>query len=89
MNKLIFYYFIAINILTFLMFFIDKRKAIKHKWRIKESTLILLCVFGGSLGGLFSMYLFHHKTRHIKFKLGIPFIIIFQLTIYYLLMAKK
>ena len=82
MNKLIFYYLIAINMFSFLLFFIDKRKAIKHKWRVKESTLILLCILGGSIGGLFSMYLFHHKTKHIKFKFGVPFIIILQIAIY-------
>ena len=89
MNKLIFYYLLVINIFTFLLFFIDKRKAIKHKWRIKEDTLILLCILGGSIGGLFSMYLFHHKTRHIKFKLGVPFILIMQLILFYILIAKK
>lgn len=89
MNKIIFYYLITINIFTFLLFFIDKRKAIKHRWRIKESTLILLCVLGGSIGGLFSMYLFHHKTRHIKFKLGVPFILMMQFILFYLLIAKK
>ena len=89
MNKIIFYYLITINMFTFLLFFIDKRKAIKHKWRIKESTLILSCFLGGSIGGLFSMYLFHHKTRHIKFKLGVPFILMMQFILFYLLIAKK
>lgn len=89
MNKILFYYFIIINLISFLFFYVDKRRAIKHKWRIKESTLILLCILGGSIGGLFSMYLFHHKTRHIKFKLGVPFILILQFILFYILIAKK
>lgn len=83
MNKILFYYLIIINLISFFSFYVDKRKAIKHKWRIKESTLILLCILGGSIGGLFSMYLFHHKTKHIKFKIGLPFILFLQIILYY------
>jgi uncharacterized membrane protein YsdA (DUF1294 family) len=59
--------------------FIDKQKAIKHKWRISEYTLILLAALGGSIGTLSAMYTFRHKTKKLKFKIGVPFIIIIQL----------
>ena len=76
-------YLIAINILTFLIFGIDKRKARKGKWRIPEATLIGLAIAGGSIGALLGMYLFRHKTQHKKFTLGIPAIILVQAVIVY------
>lgn len=85
MENILFYYLLLINIISFIIIYIDKQKAIKHKWRIKESTLFLVSIMGGSLGTLIGMYTFHHKTKHIKFTLGIPFIFIIQiLLIYYL-----
>lgn len=79
------YYIIFINSISFLTIYIDKKKAINKKWRIKESTLIFLSVIGGSLGTYIGMYTFKHKIRHLKFNLGIPIIILFQLSIYFLL----
>ena len=71
-------YLIGINLLTFLIFGIDKRKARKGKWRIPEDTLIWLSIVGGSVGALLGMYLFRHKTQKRKFTLGIPAILIAQ-----------
>ena len=65
-------YLIGINIVTFLIYGIDKWKARRGKWRIPEDTLIWLAIAGGSIGALLGMYLFHHKTQHKKFTLGIP-----------------
>lgn len=59
--------------------YVDKRRAIKRKWRISEHTLILNSILGGSIGALIGMYAFRHKTKHLKFKLGIPIILTFQL----------
>ena len=85
MEKILLYYLILIKIIAFIIIYIDKQKSIKHKWRIKESTLFLISIIGGSLGTLVGMYTFRHKTKHIKFTLGIPFILILQiLLIYYL-----
>ncbi|WP_294188205.1 DUF1294 domain-containing protein [uncultured Clostridium sp.] len=85
MENILFYYLLLINVIAFIIIYIDKQKAIKHKWRIKESTLFLISIIGGSLGTLIGMYTFRHKTKHIKFTLGIPFILIVQiLLIYYL-----
>jgi len=72
-------YSIVINIITFLAMFIDKKKAEKEKWRIKESTLLLLSVLGGSIGGILGMYIFHHKTQKPRFFIGLPVIIILQI----------
>ena len=75
------YYLIGINVLTFLFYGIDKWKARKKKWRIPENTLIWLAVAGGSIGALLGMYVFRHKTKHKKFTLGIPAILIVQIVL--------
>jgi len=62
--------------------YIDKEKAKSGKWRIKESTLLSIALIGGSLGSYAGMKVFRHKTKHAKFKYGIPFIILIQLLIY-------
>lgn len=69
-------YLIGINVVTFLIYGIDKWKARRGKWRIPEDTLIWLAIAGGSIGALLGMYLFRHKTQHKKFTLGIPAIIL-------------
>ena len=60
-------YLLIINLVSFMMFYIDKRKAIKDKWRIKESSLHLVSFAGGVYGSITAMFLFHHKNRKIKF----------------------
>ena len=61
--------------------YIDKSKAIRNQWRISESKLLLVSIVGGSIGSLLGMNLFRHKTKHPKFTIGIPIIIIIQLLI--------
>lgn len=73
------YYLIAINAITFIAYGIDKWKARKNKWRIPESTLLLLAVFGGSIGAFLGMRVWRHKTMHKKFKYGIPSILVLQI----------
>ena len=82
MAEIIFYYLIAINIITLLVYGIDKLKARKSQWRIPESTLLLLAVIGGSIGAWLGMKVWHHKTMHKKFKYGVPLIIAIQIGIY-------
>ncbi|PZG35678.1 DUF1294 domain-containing protein [Listeria ivanovii] len=65
-------YFIAMTVISFLMFAIDKRKAIKHAYRIPESALLLTAFLGGAFGSWMSMQLFHHKTQKTKFRILIP-----------------
>ena len=74
--KYLYIWLIVINIITFAVFGIDKKKAIDGKFRIKELTLFVLSLLGGSLGGLIAMHTFHHKTRKWYFKFGIPLILI-------------
>ena len=72
-------YLIIINIIAFLAMFIDKKKAEKDKWRIKESTLLILALAGGSIGAIAGMYVFHHKTQKPRFYIGIPIIIVLHI----------
>ena len=66
---------LTLNLLTFIIYGIDKRKAKKAKWRIPESTLILLALLGGSIGAWLGIKAWRHKTQHAKFYIGIPLII--------------
>ena len=81
MGFYILYYLIAINIITFFIYGIDKLKAKKGKWRMPESTLLLLAIIGGSIGAWLGIKVWHHKTLHKKFKCGIPLIVIVQIAI--------
>ena len=74
-------YLAAINVITFRIYGIDKWKAKKQKWRISESTLLILAVIGGSVGAWIGMKTWHHKSLHKKFKYGIPFILTLQLAL--------
>lgn len=77
MREFLIYLAIA-NILTFIIYGIDKLKAKEHWWRISEATLLLLAVVGGSVGAWLGMKVWHHKTLHKKFKYGLPVIFILQ-----------
>lgn len=79
--KLLLIYITLVSVITFIVFGIDKLKAKKSWWRIPESTLMVLAVIGGSIGALLGMYVFHHKTLHKKFTIGIPVILILQIAV--------
>ena len=83
--KYVLIYLVFINAVAFLLMLIDKYRAKKNLWRIRESTLILVAALGGSLGELLGMYLVRHKTKHLKFSLGLPIILAVQIIIYILL----
>ena len=68
-------YLILINAASFVLMLIDKYKAVKNRWRIRERTFFLLAGIGGSLGCLLGMYTVRHKTKHLSFTLGIPLIL--------------
>lgn len=72
-------YLLIINALGFLLMLVDKHKARKNRWRIPEATLMGVAIFGGSIGSLLGMYTVRHKTKHPKFSIGIPLILILQL----------
>ena len=80
-NDFILLYLVLINAIAVLLMLVDKIKATKRAWRIPESTLIGVAVVGGSIGALIGMYTFRHKTKHIKFTLGLPLILVMQVFI--------
>lgn len=88
MNSILLYYIIGVNVITFMVYGIDKLKARKGKWRIYEYTLLLLAVAGGSLGAWCGMKVWHHKTMHKKFKYGIPMIMAMHAVLLVYLMTK-
>lgn len=79
--KIILFYLLAVNLLTFISYGIDKWKARHNRWRIPEATLLLLAALGGSIGALLAMKVFRHKTQHKKFRYGVPAILIVQMAV--------
>ena len=75
------YYLCAINIIGLLAMWLDKRKARRHEWRIPEKTLFLVSIAGGSIGTLAGVYIFHHKTKHWYFVVGMPLILVLQVVV--------
>lgn len=78
MYKIVLIYLLITNVAGLAIMGIDKRKAIKGAWRIPEKTLFLFSLIGGSVGTWAGMYLFHHKTKHWYFVIGMPLILILQ-----------
>ena len=79
--KTVLIYLILINLLAFLLFGLDKRKAQLHQWRISEKALFSAALLGGSIGAILGMHLFHHKTKHWYFRYGLPAILILQIAV--------
>ena len=80
-EKIIICYIFIVNITTLLMFGLDKWKAKNNKWRIPESTLLILSLVGGSIGAFCGIRLFHHKTLHKRFYIGVPLILLLQILV--------
>lgn len=78
-------YLVLVNAATFILMLTDKQKARRGSWRIPERTLIGVAAIGGSIGAMVGMYLFRHKTRHLKFSLGLPLILAVQIWLFILL----
>ena len=76
-------YLILVNAAAFALMFADKQKAIRGQWRIPEKVLLGVALLGGSIGAIAGMYTFRHKTRHTKFKYGLPLILLVQLYLLY------
>ena len=74
-------YLIVLNLVGFFIMLVDKKRAIKNQWRISEKALICISIIGGSIGMLAGMSTFRHKTKHKKFTIGIPVILIIQVAI--------
>lgn len=88
MTKLILLYLLIINAIGFALMLVDKHKARKNLWRIPEATLMTAAALGGSIGCLIGMYTVRHKTRHLKFTLGIPLILSAQIALALFLLLK-
>lgn len=74
-------YILLINLVGFVAMYIDKKKAQRNEWRIKEGTLLSIALLGGGIGGMIGMYKFRHKTKKLKFTIGFPTIIITQIVV--------
>lgn len=81
MIRFLILYLLLVNAVAFVLMLVDKRKAIKNKWRIPEATLLLWAALGGSIGALAGMYIFRHKTKHPKFTIGVPVILALQIAL--------
>ena len=79
--KIILFYLLGINLVTFLLYGIDKWKAKNGQWRISEANLLWLAVIGGSIGALLGMKAWRPKTMHKKFTIGLPVILILQIVL--------
>lgn len=77
--KIFFCYIAVMTIIGFLSMYLDKKKAIKHQWRIPEKTLFLIAVLGGSIGSNLGMTICRHKTKHWYFAVGMPAILMIQI----------
>lgn len=84
-HSIIITYLVLVNAAAFSLMLTDKQKARKGLWRIPESTLLGIAALGGSIGAILGMYTFHHKTRHIKFTVGLPLILVLQILLYALI----
>ena len=74
-------YLVMANAVGIAVMGLDKKKAIRNEWRIPEKTLFLVSLLGGSIGTWLGMYLFHHKTKHWYFVVGMPLILIIQIIV--------
>ena len=86
--RVVILYLVAINVVTFLLYGIDKFKAKRSKWRIPESVLLGLAVIGGRVGAWLGMIVWRHKTQHKKFRYGIPLILAMQIAILIMVSCK-
>lgn len=83
MFKVAIYYLAAINVTAFILYGLDKLWAKKGRWRVPERSLILIAAAGGSIGAIAAMKVWHHKTKHNKFRLGLPAILLAQIALIY------
>lgn len=81
-------YLILVNAVAFVLMLIDKIKAKKKLWRIPERVLLGVSAIGGSLGGLLGMQMFRHKTKHLRFAIGIPVMLAVHIILLVILYIK-
>lgn len=86
--QVLYIYLVIINAISFILMLVDKYKARKNLWRIPEATLMGFAAAGGSIGALAGMYLVRHKTKHLKFTIGIPIFLFVHIVIGIWLIVK-
>lgn len=74
-------YMVIVNVVAFVMYVYDKQCAIRSKWRVSEFSLLTVASLGGALGAFFAMIVVCHKTRHLKFLVCVPLLLILQITL--------
>ena len=72
-------YLLIINLIGFFAMWLDKQKAKKLSWRIPENTLFMIAILGGGVGSIAGMYTFRHKTKKLRFTIGMPIILICEI----------
>lgn len=82
------WYLLAINVITFVVYAVDKARAIHGEWRVRESTLLCLAAAGGSAGALLAMVICRHKVRKARFAVGVPVMLTVQVTLIWMLLMK-
>lgn len=80
-QNVILWYFGIVNLAAIIVYGWDKLCAKLHRWRVPEMTLLTIAAVGGSVGAMLAMQVFRHKTRHLKFKFGVPIIFILQIAL--------
>jgi uncharacterized membrane protein YsdA (DUF1294 family) len=79
-------YMLLMSVVLFVLMGVDKKRAARNEWRIKERTLFFIALIGGALGGIAGMRVFRHKTKHASFAVGMPLLLMLNLGAAYLLM---
>ena len=77
------WYLLIINVLAFVCYGLDKLKAKRNAPRVSERTLLLLALVGGGVGAWLGMLVWRHKTKHAKFRFGVPILLLLQATLYW------
>ncbi|MDQ0197044.1 DUF1294 domain-containing protein [Neobacillus ginsengisoli] len=81
-KTLLFVAYLLMNIIGLFIMQIDKNRAIKHQYRIREKTLWLVALFGGAVGTTMGMQIYRHKTKHLSFKIGFPLLAIVEIILF-------
>lgn len=84
--SILFFYLFFMSLVLFSLMGADKRRAKQHAYRVPERTLFIFAAFGGGLGGVLGMLVFHHKTKHRSFRFGMPFFALLNIGIAYLIL---
>jgi len=79
-------YMLLMSLSLFVLMGVDKKRAVRNEWRIRERTLFFVALLGGALGGVAGMRVFRHKTKHASFAVGMPLLLVLNLGIAYLLL---